>query len=60
MIGMLTTIADEGYRGIGRRERRRMIRRWKAEGRGMSLKQWAANADVGEAALVWIRHKRDT
>lgn len=49
----------EGYQGIGRRERRRMIRRWKEEGRGLSLKQWAVNAGIGEAALAWIRHKRD-
>ena len=49
---------QEGYKGIGRRLRRWMLRRWKAEGRGMSLKQWARSALVGDAALAWLAHKR--
>lgn len=51
-------IEMEGYRGLGRRERRRMLRRWKIEGRGQSLKQWARGAVVGEAALAWLASKR--
>jgi len=49
---------NEGYRGIGREERRRMIRRWKEEGRGLSLKQWARMAGIGDAALSWIMSKK--
>jgi hypothetical protein len=48
----------EGFCGIGRRERRNMIRRWKSEGHGMSLKQWARLAKVGEAATAWLETKR--
>ena len=48
----------EGFYGIGRRERRNMIRRWKSEGHGMSLKQWARLAQVGEAATAWLETKR--
>lgn len=53
-------IEMEGYRGLGRRERRRMLRRWKTEGRGQSLKQWARGAVVGEAGLAWLANKRAT
>ena len=49
---------NEGWKGLGRRHRRRMIRIWKAEGGGRSLKEWARLAQVGEAALVWFEHKR--
>jgi len=49
---------QEGYKGIGRRMRRWMVRRWKAEGRGMSLKQWAQLALVGDAAQSWLQHKK--
>jgi hypothetical protein len=48
----------EGFKGLGRRRRRRMIRHWKAEGGGKSLKDWARIAGVGDAALVWFEHKR--
>lgn len=58
---MTTTGTTEGFKGLGRQERQRMIRRWKEEGRGLSLKEWARqNAQVGDAALVWLEHKRST
>ncbi len=50
----------EGYNGLGRRERRRLIRRWKVEGNGLSLKDWARSLStlVGDSAKVWIEHKK--
>jgi hypothetical protein len=48
----------EGFHGIGRRERRSMIRRWKTEGKGMSLKQWARQATIGDAAAAWLETKK--
>jgi len=53
-----TTESKEGYRGLGRQARREMIRRWKKEGSGLSLKDWARAAGVGDAAFVWAEHKR--
>ena len=51
----------EGFHGIGRRERRSMIRRWKTEGLGMSLKQWARRqSQVGDAATAWLEKKKAT
>ena len=50
----------EGFQGIGRRERRSMIRRWRSEGRGMSLKQWARLGEVGDAATAWLEKKKAT
>jgi hypothetical protein len=51
---------DEAYdKGIGKAGRRRMIRRWKAEGNGLSLKAWARRqSSVGDAAYVWVQAKR--
>jgi len=51
----------EGYKGLGRRERQRLIRRWKAEGQGRSLKDWARSLStlVGDAAKAWIEHKKN-
>jgi hypothetical protein len=48
----------EGFCGIGRRERRAMIRRWKMEANGMSLKQWARLGKVGDAATAWLETKK--
>ena len=48
----------EGFCGIGKRERRTMIRRWKIEANGMSLKQWARLGKVGEAATAWLETKK--
>ena len=49
----------EKSKGLGRRERRRLLRRWKEEGAGLSLKQWAQqNALVGDAAQAWLEQKR--
>lgn len=47
----------EGYKGIGRAARRVMIRRWKREGKGLSLKQWARKQGVGDVANVWAHAK---
>jgi hypothetical protein len=36
-----------------------MIKQWKAEGKGLSLKQWAARQNpVGDAACIWLNSKR--
>ncbi len=47
------------YQGIGRRERRRMVQRWKQECQGkVSLKQWARDQNpVGDAAFLWVKAK---
>lgn len=52
----------EEYNGIGRKSRRNMIKRWKEEGvpQGLSLKQWAHQTGVGDAADVWIKSKIGT
>ena len=47
----------EGCDGLGRAQRRRMKSRWKLEGRGLSLKEWAKRSLVGDAAQAWIHHK---
>ncbi len=47
----------EGYKGIGRAARRLMIRQWKASGQKLSLKAWAKQQGVGDAALVWVQAK---
>lgn len=49
---------NEGYSGIGRADRRRMVRLWRASGSGLSLKEWAAQQGVGDIADVWIKSKR--
>jgi len=49
------------YPGIGKTERRRMVQRWKEEGKplGLSLKQWAAQQHpVGDAAFNWLQAKK--
>lgn len=52
-------IENEAFRGLGRTERRRMIRRWKEEGGGLSLKAWARKQDpVGDAAYHWLKAKK--
>ncbi len=56
MMGMKMT--TEGYKGIGRTARREMIRKWKAEGCKMSIKQWARKQGVGDAVDVWVKAKR--
>ncbi len=50
----------EGFNGLGRARRQEMIRRWKKEGqpRGLSLKAWAREALVGDAALAWLETKK--
>ena len=50
----------EPYCGIGRRERRKMIRRWKEDTGGkVSLRQWAADQNpVGDSAYAWLQGKR--
>jgi hypothetical protein len=48
----------ERSRGIGKKELRRMKKRWKEEGSGLSLKEWAKNGQVGDAQAAWIEAKR--
>jgi len=57
---MTTTMInlESKSKGIGRKERQRMIRRWKIEGNGLSLKEWAKQQGVGDAALAWKEAKR--
>lgn len=54
-------IEKETYRGIGRRERRRMRCRWREETGGkVSLKSWARDQNpVGDAAYAWLRGKQN-
>ena len=49
----------EGFNGIGKKSRRAMIKRWKEEGasQGLSLREWARQAGVGDSADVWIKSK---
>lgn len=55
----MTIEPEEGYQGLGRARRREMIRRWKEEGKGLSLKEWARQqSGVGDAALVWLETKK--
>jgi hypothetical protein len=52
-------VQEEGFFGLGRRDRQRLKRRWKASGSGLSLKQWAsANDMVGDAAQAWLNAKK--
>lgn len=53
-------IQEEGYNGVGKKERQRLKRQWKAEGKGLSLKEWARKKGVGDAAYVWVEHKKET
>jgi hypothetical protein len=56
---MATDMKTEKTTGLGKSERRRMIRRWKSEGVGLSLKQWAHQNDlVGDAAQAWLTVKK--
>lgn len=50
-------MSTEGYKGIGRAARRAIVRRWKSSGTSLSLKQWARQQGVGDAADVWIKAK---
>lgn len=52
-------LEENGTKGIGRAARRLMIRQWKEEGGGLSLRAWAARQHpVGDAAYVWLQAKR--
>ena len=51
----------EMFRGLGKTERRRMVKRWHEEGRskGLSLRQWASQQHpVGDSAYVWFQAKK--
>ena len=51
----------EAFRGLGKAERRRMIKRWHEEGRpqGLSLRKWASQQHpVGDSAYTWLRVKK--
>lgn len=55
------TTTEAHITGIGKTEKRRMVKRWKLEGNGLSLKEWAARQPpVGDAAFVWLQAKRNT
>ncbi len=56
----MRTTEPEGYQGLGRRLRQEMIRRWKKEGQpqGLSLKEWAKQTGIGDAAFVWFEAKK--
>lgn len=49
---------SEDYKGVGRKDRRSMIKRWKDSGSKLSLKQWARKQGVGDVADVWLRSKQ--
>ncbi len=54
-------LVEPGFFGVGKTERRRLVQRWKEEGKplGLSLKQWAAQQHpVGDAAFNWLQAKR--
>lgn len=48
----------EKYKGIGRRGRRLLVKLWKGSGTSLSLRQWAAQSEVGDLAQVWLQAKR--
>lgn len=48
---------SEGYKGIGRKARRNMVRRWKTSGTSLSLKEWAREQGVGDEAESWLKAK---
>ena len=50
---------EDVFKGIGRVARRQMIKMWKEQGEGLSLKAWARRQNpVGDAAYVWVQAKR--
>jgi hypothetical protein len=54
----MNATTDESFRGVGKKMRRVMVKLWKESGSGKSLKAWAADSQVGDAAAVWIASKR--
>ena len=50
---------SEDFKGVGKRNKRIMLRLWKEQGRGKSLKEWAKSAEVGDVAHVWLRTKKN-
>ena len=51
-------MSTEGYKGLGKKSRRIMIRLWKASGCKKPLKIWAKESEVGDIARAWFEHKR--
>lgn len=49
---------NETYKGIGRKQRRLMVRLWKESGTKLSLKAWARTTQLGEVGFVWLQTKR--
>ena len=50
----------ESFEGLGRVKLREMKKRWRTEGSGLSLKQWARqNNLVGDAAQAWLENKKN-
>ncbi len=56
----MVKIQKEATNGIGRAERRKLIRRWKTEGAGLSLKEFARRTGVGDVGYVWAEHKKNS
>jgi hypothetical protein len=48
---------NEGYKGIGKKARRSMVRRWKKSGTDQSLKEWARKQGIGDEAESWLKAK---
>jgi len=48
----------EGFNGVGRKDRRYMIRLWKESGTELGLKAWARQAQIGDIAHVWFNSKK--
>jgi len=49
---------NETFHGLGKTECRRMKRRWREEGGGLSLRAWARlQHPVGESAYHWLKAK---
>lgn len=54
---LVIPMIEEKYHGVGRRNKRLMLKFWKMYGNGQSLKEWARKAKVGDIAKVWIESK---
>lgn len=50
----------EKFNGVGRKNRRIMIRLWKESGCALSLKEWAKQALTGDIARVWLESKKES
>lgn len=44
--------------GVGRKNRRLMVKLWKESGTTLSLKEWARQAQAGDVAQAWYEGKK--